>query len=285
MNRTAYRVENDRRPPTQHQSSAAPPEEMTLEHVSVDYARGAAPALTDVCVRFESGEVTALVGPNGAGKSTLLRVAAGLVRPSSGRVRIAGRDVSSAMRARLAKTVAFVSQNEAVPSGFPVRDVVAMGRAPHQGRWMRETQEDRDAIARAIEKCDLADLSSRAVETLSGGEQRRVAIARALAQEPRVLLLDEPAAFLDVRHRLALHELLVAVASRDRVACAVATHDLDSVARCASRAVLMRGGRVVAAGIPADVMIPAHLETTFDARVARGVHEASGQPYFVVLQA
>jgi iron complex transport system ATP-binding protein len=117
-------------------------------------------------------------------------------------VRICGVDPAELGTARLARSVALVPQNEAVAAGFRVRQVVAMGRAPHQGGWMRQTIEDRAAVDRAIERCDLGEIASRKIETLSGGEQRRVAIARALAQVPRLLLLDEPGAFFDVRHRL-----------------------------------------------------------------------------------
>jgi iron complex transport system ATP-binding protein len=133
-------------------------------------------------------------------------------------------------------------------------------------------------------RCDLSHLADRRTDALSGGEQRRVAIARALAQKPRVLLLDEPAAFLDVGHRLALHELLAEVAARDAIACVFATHDLDAAARFASLAVLMQRGRVVASGPPSLVMTATQLEPVFEAEIAAGIHGASGQPYFVPLQ-
>ncbi len=173
--------------------------DLELDRVSVRYPGAPSPALSEVSLRIQGGELAALLGANGAGKSTLLRVAAGLVAPSSGTARIGGKDARRTSRQAVARLVAFVPQSESVPAGFRVRDVVAMGRAPHQGVWMRETAQDREAIADALDRCDLVALRGRAVETLSGGEQRRVAIARALAQRPRVFLLDEPAAFLDVR--------------------------------------------------------------------------------------
>jgi iron complex transport system ATP-binding protein len=248
-------------------------------------AAAAIPALEAVSLEAEAGKVTALLGANGAGKSTLLRVAAGLLTPEAGSARILGEDLAGIEPRRLAQRVAFVAQSEAAPEGFLVREVVAMGRAPHQGGWMREGDEDRAAVDEAIARCDLARLASRRVETLSGGEQRRVAVARGLAARPRVLLLDEPAAFLDVRHRLELHDLLAGVAARDRIACLVSTHDLDAAARLADHVVLMRAGRVVAAGPPADVMTAALLRQTFDVDVDVGVHAASGQRYFVALGA
>jgi iron complex transport system ATP-binding protein len=244
-----------------------------------------APALQGVTLEAAGAQVTALLGANGAGKSTLLRVAAGLLAPRAGSARIFGEDVAGMEPRRLAQCVALVAQSEAAPEGFLVREVVAMGRAPHQGGWMRERDEDRAAVDEAIARCDLAHLAARRVETLSGGEQRRVAVARGLAARPRVLLLDEPAAFLDVRHRLELHDLLAGVVARDRIACVVSTHDLDAAARLADHVVLMRAGRVVAAGPPADVMTAALLRETFDVDVDVGVHAASGQRYFVALRA
>jgi iron complex transport system ATP-binding protein len=225
-----------------------------------------------------------LLGPNGAGKSTLLRVAAGLLAPVQGTVRIGGLDLARLDRRAIAQHLALVGQSESPPEGFLVREVVAMGRAPHQDGWMRERLEDQAAVDDALARCDLAHVALRRAETLSGGEQRRVAVARALAARPRVLLLDEPAAFLDVRHRLELHDLLAGLAARGRLACIVSTHDLDAAARLADHVVLMRGGRVVAAGPPADVMTAELLRATFDVDVYVGVHPPSGHRYFVALR-
>jgi iron complex transport system ATP-binding protein len=146
---------------------------------------------------------------------------------------------------------------------------------------MGESEADRAAVDDVVERCDLAGLADRAVDTLSGGEHRRVALARALAQDPRVLLLDEPAAFLDVRHRLDLHDLLGEVVARRRIACLVATHDLEAASHLAARVVLMRGGRVLAAGAPGEVLTPERLEDAFGVRVHTGVHPATAQRYFL----
>jgi iron complex transport system ATP-binding protein len=229
-----------------------------------------------------AGEVTALLGANGAGKSTLLRLVAGLLAPCAGTVSLGGQDVAGMDRRAIARAVALVPQSERVAEGFRVRDVIAMGRAPHQDGWMTPRQLDRDAVDEALDRCDLTAVADRNVETLSGGEQRRVAVARALAQRPRVLALDEPAAFLDIRHRLELHELLSEVTARDRVACLVAMHDLDAAARIAKQVVLMRGGRVVAAGSPDEVMTSPRLAETFEAEIDVGVHASGARTFFAV---
>jgi iron complex transport system ATP-binding protein len=257
---------------------------MRVDRVTVRHAPTAEPALENVSLELAPGAVTALLGPNGAGKSTLLRVAAGLTTPTSGTVLLDGTDLRALRRTALALRVAFVPQTAAVPHGFRVRDVVAMGRAPHQGAWMREGAADRAAVANAIDRCDLAPLVDRFVEELSGGEQGRVAIARAIAQAPRILLLDEPAAFLDVRHRLRFHEILAEVAAENGIACAVATHDFDGAARFASHVVLLRQGRIVASGTPDEVMTAERIADAFDVEVVHGVHDASGRAYFVPLR-
>jgi iron complex transport system ATP-binding protein len=255
--------------------------DLELEHVSVRYRGTPTPALADVSLRVGAGEVAALLGANGAGKSTILRVAAGILSPDAGEARVGGRAVATKSRQALAREIAFVPQTEAIAWGFRVLDVVAMGRAPHQGVWMVESAEDRVAVDQAIERCDLGALADRTVDTLSGGEQRRVSIARALAQRPRVLLLDEPGAFLDMRHRLSFYGLLAEVAASDRIACLVAMHDLDAAARFASSAILMREGRIVASGAPGDVMTADRLEAAFRTALAVGVDGPSGQRYFL----
>jgi iron complex transport system ATP-binding protein len=264
-----------------------------LERVSAAYFHAAARAsrsgasaggqraLADVSLRVEPGEVAAVLGPNGAGKSTLLRVAAGLLAPTEGRARLEGVEVRTLSAGDLARRVALVPQSEPVAAGFRVREVVAMGRAPHQGGWMREAGADRAAIDDAMARCDLEALAERPVEALSGGEQKRVAVARALAQRPRVLLLDEPGAFLDVRHRLELYELLAEATKRDGIACLVSMHHLDEAARHASRVVLLRAGRVLAAGPVDEVLTARLLREAFDAEIDVGVHAATGSRYFV----
>ena len=255
-----------------------------LRGASATYPQSASPALQGVSLVVRAGEVTALLGANGAGKSTLLRLVAGLVSPAGGSVQLGGRDVRTMDRRAVAAMVAFVPQNERVPEGFRVRDIVAMGRAPHQDAWMQARPEDDAAVEEALARCDLGPLAGREMQTLSGGEQRRVAVARALAQKPRVLALDEPAAFLDIRHRLQLHDLLTDVASRDRVACLVAMHDLDSASRVAGQVALLRAGRVVAAGPPPDVMTPARLAETFDVEIEVAVHAGTGARTFFALK-
>jgi iron complex transport system ATP-binding protein len=255
-----------------------------LDCVSVRYPASRHPraAVEGVTFAVRAGSLTALLGPNGSGKSTLLRVAAGLLEPTEGAVCVFGRNLRGMDRRQLARLIALLPQSEAVATGFRVREVVAMGRAPHQGAWLRAGAEDRRAVERALARCDLGLLADRRVDELSGGEQRRVALARALAQEARLLLLDEPSAFLDARHRLELYALLRDVVATDRVACVVAMHELDAAARIAHEVVLLREGRTIAAGTPDDVMTPLRLREAFDVDVAVHLREPAGRKVFVL---
>jgi iron complex transport system ATP-binding protein len=146
---------------------------------------------------------------------------------------------------------------------------------------MREHAGDGEAVDEALSRCDLGGIADRLVETLSGGELRRIAIARALAQRPRVLLLDEPLAFLDVRHAVELGNLLVEVAASAPLACMVAMHELAAAARIAHKVVLVRGGRIVGAGTPEETLVPDQLRATFDADIHTGLDPLTGARYFV----
>ncbi len=224
-----------------------------------------------------------MLGPNGAGKSTLLRVLSGALTPTEGEVRLFGTSIRTRSRRAIASELAVVSQSEEVAFGYSVEDVVMMGRAAHQDGWMRPREEDRAIVDAAIERCDLRELVSRSVSDLSGGEQKRVAIARALAQTPRVLLLDEPTAFLDVRHQIALFDLLEDEVSRG-MACVVVMHDLNMAAQYASRVVLAKEGRLVATGTVEEVMTYARLRETFDSDLYVGVNDVTGARFFLPMR-
>ena len=255
---------------------------LELDRVSAGY--DANDRLHEVSLAIRPGEVVAFIGPNGAGKSTLLRVMAGLVAPRAGCARLFGRDLATLERREVARQVAFVPQTAEVAAGFSVREVVAMGRAPHQGGWMARGPDDRAAVDEALARCELEALADRPAHALSGGEQKRVGLARALAQRPRVMLLDEPAAFLDVRHQIALYELVALEAQKSKLASVLVVHDWNVATEYATHVLLMRAGAVEAAGSPRDVMTPSRLAAVFEADLA-SVEDAQGQPIFYVRRA
>jgi iron complex transport system ATP-binding protein len=236
-------------------------------------AYGEREVLHGIDLRLQSGEIVALLGPNGAGKTTLLRALSGLLTPSSGTVELAGRALESLTRAEIARAIAVVPQDVPSAPGFTVRDVVAMGRAPHQTAWLRERSEDAEVIARVLARCGLAEFADRTFSALSGGERKRVLVAQALAQSPSVLLLDEPSAFLDLRHAVTLFELAREEASAG-VAVAAIVHDLGLAARYADRAVLLVDGAIAAEGPPREVLDEAQITAAFGVPIRRLSDEA-----------
>lgn len=237
--------------------------------------------LHDVSLAVRPGQLCVILGPNGAGKSTLVKILCGALPPTAGRVIIAGEDLARLDRRAIARKVAVVPQIVDVAFGFTVREVVMMGRAPHQGAWMAASERDVAAVDRAIEACELHELASRPVATLSGGEQKRVAIARALAQETPVLLLDEAGAHLDVKHTIAVHELLRRELSRRDLACVAVLHDLNAAARYADRVALLQAGRIVGEGTVEEVMTYRRLTEVFETELYVGVNELDDTRYFL----
>lgn len=256
---------------------------LSLRGVTAGYGTGPA-QLDHVDLAVHAGELVCVLGPNGAGKTTLVRVASGLLAPSAGEVRLEGDPLAALARDAIARSLAVVEQVQQLSMGFSVREVVAMGRAPHQSAWMRPSEKDDRVVEDAIARCDLAHVASRPANALSGGEQKRVAVARALAQEPRVLLLDEPGAFLDVRHQLDLYELLAGEVKERQLACLVVMHDLNIAAQFADRVVLVKGGRIVASGAVAEVMTWRTLKETFDTDLYCGQNDLTGARFFLPMR-
>jgi iron complex transport system ATP-binding protein len=236
---------------------------LDVRNVRFRYPGAAAGALEGVSLELRSGEFVALLGPNGSGKTTLLRVALGLHAPQGGTASILGKAAREWARRDLARVVGVVAQRE--DNLFPqrVRETVRLGRYPHLGPWALERHEDRQAVERALERCDVSALADRWLWTLSGGEYQRVRIARALAQQPRLLVLDEPTASLDVRHEMELFQLVRRLADGEGLAVLLVTHDVNLAARFADRVVLLSGGALAAAGPPASVLTREITEAVF----------------------
>lgn len=201
-----------------------------------------------------SGRVTVVVGANGCGKSTLLRGLGRLLRPTAGRVTLGGQDVASMGPRRLAAVLGLLPQQPLAPEGITVADLVSRGRYPHQGAFRRWTSQDTEVVAQALAATGVHDLAHRRVEELSGGQRQRVWIAMVLAQQPEVLLLDEPTTFLDVAHQVEVLDLLAGL-NRERGATVVMVlHDLNLAARYADHLVVMGEGRILREGDPGEVL-------------------------------
>lgn len=234
------------------------------EEVAFSYGRQS--VLMGVTLDVHAGELLGLVGPNGAGKSTLLACLHGAAKPKRGRVVLEGADLSTLSEKAIARGIGVVPQNCDVPFPVSVEGFVGLGRYPHES-WLRAHSAADAAVVRdCLERMELAALAQRSVNELSGGEFRRVLIAQALAQEPRVLLLDEPVQQLDLLHQIEVMELARAFTRRDGTVGVVVLHDLGLAARYCDRIALLHGGALAAMGTPDHVITPAHIEYAFGVR-------------------
>jgi iron complex transport system ATP-binding protein len=222
--------------------------------------------LEDIDFEVSPGEVVGLVGRNGVGKTTLLRLAHAALTPSAGRILIGGEPVSGISRRALARRMALVPQDLHVPFPFRVGELVMMGRAPHQPLVGLESEADAVRALAALERLGIGDLADRSITTLSGGERQLVLFARALVQDPALLLLDEPTAFLDLKHRVEVLREVRAFA-RAGGAALVVSHDLSLAARSFDRVVLLGEGHIVAKGRPIDVFTRENLRRAFEIEV------------------
>ncbi|WP_166140278.1 ABC transporter ATP-binding protein [Nocardioides ochotonae] len=201
-----------------------------------------------------SGQVTVIVGANGCGKSTLLRGLGRILRPSAGTVELDGTDLQRLRPRDVAAVLGLLPQQPIAPEGITVSDLVARGRHPHQGAFRRWSSTDADAVAAALALTDTHELAGRRVEELSGGQRQRVWVAMMLAQDPRIMLLDEPTTYLDIAHQVDLLDLLAELNATRGTTVVMVLHDLNLAARYAQHLVVMADGRLLREGPPAEVL-------------------------------
>ena len=237
-----------------------------LNHLSFGYT--SIPVLNALSTEFTAGELVALVGPNGAGKSTLLKIMAGLIRGYAGAVEFCGTDISRMKPGELAKRIAFVPQETHMVFPFSVGEIVMMGRLPHRSGALFDSPRDMARTREAMALTDTAALASKTFNQLSGGERQRVVLASALAQDPEVLLLDEPTVYLDLRHQMQFYDILERLNAERNLTILSVTHDVNLAARYARRMVAMRAGTFVADGSPDEVLTPQHLYDIFEITAA-----------------
>ncbi len=233
---------------------------MLLETQNLTGGYTAKPIVHEITLALEIGEWLSLVGANGSGKSTLLKLFSRLLKPQQGTVLLDGKAIHSQPASIVAQKLALLPQQQTIPGGLTVRQLVSLGRTPHQPWWQWELDsEDRNKVEMALQLTRMDGLRDRLIEELSGGERQRAFLALALAQDPQVLLLDEPTTYLDIRYQLELLELLKQLNQQHGLTIITVLHDVNLAARYSSRLALLYQGRIFALGKPEDILTPRNL--------------------------
>jgi iron complex transport system ATP-binding protein len=240
--------------------------------------------LQEFSFQIKKGEFIGVIGPNGSGKSTLLKILSSLLSPQKGEVLYSSVSLGKMSRADLARRMALVSQETHLLFPFSAMEVVLMGRSPYLGYRMFEREKDLQIARRAMEWTETLALAERPIDELSGGERKRVFIARALAQEPEVMLLDEPTANLDIHHQKDFLGLILTLHREKDLTIVMASHDINIASEFCDRLILLKEGRLYMSGVPAEVITQETIERVYGCRVSVDRHPASGKPRVYLLK-
>ncbi|HLB29424.1 MAG TPA: ABC transporter ATP-binding protein [Dehalococcoidia bacterium] len=258
------------------------PPALSCQRLTVAYGKEI--VLKDLDLGVEAGEMVSVIGPNGSGKSTLLRAMARILKPRGGAVYLDGKAIASLPTGEVARRLAILPQAPEAPGEMTVEELVWLGRHPHIPFLGLAGARDREAVAGAVEQADLRELAHRPIQSLSGGERQRAWLAMALAQEPQVLLLDEPTTFLDLRHQVESLELLRRLNESQGITIVMALQDINQAAHFSHRIVVMKEGEVYSAGLPRTVLTADMLREVFqvEAEVVAGAD--GGAPVFIIVR-
>jgi iron complex transport system ATP-binding protein len=224
------------------------------------------------------GEMLGILGPNGSGKTTLLKLLDGMLLPCEGAVLVRGKSMAALKRGEVAKVVAMVAQENFFRFDFSVLEVVLMGRFPHLGRLQFERNKDLEIAAEALRATHSLELSGRSIHELSGGEKQRVLLARALAQDPEVILLDEPTSFLDLKYKKEIFDLIAGLTTLKKLAVVIVSHDIDLVAQYCHRIVMLKKGYVHLGGVPDQVIHEGSIGSVYECDVLVDKNPLTGKP-------
>jgi len=245
---------------------------------SITVMAGGKKILDGLSCEAQHNDFLAIIGPNGAGKTTLLRALCGLTTLAQGKIRILEKKLTVYSRKKLAATVALVPQQMNLEFSFTVEETVLMGRSPHLGLLDQEKKEDYAIAWQAMEFTQVDHLALRRLDQLSGGERQRVMIARAICQQPKIMLLDEPTASLDPAHQLSIMQLMQRLREEEKMTVLMVSHDLNLAAMFASRVLLLKEGRKISSGLPAEIMTPENLQQAYGCAMHVDTHPVIGSP-------
>ena len=257
--------------------------EFLIETSNLNFKYGNQTILHGITLKIKQGEIAGLLGPNGSGKSTLLKVISGIMHRYNGDVRINGQDVHSIPRRKLARILAMVPQESVFSFPFTVLQVVLMGRHPHLSGLAFESKSDIRIAMNALARCGASELADRSIQELSSGERQRVIFARTLAQQPKILLLDEPASFLDIRYQVELYEIVRELAQNDKCTVITVLHELNLAAEYCDQVYLLSNGYIKAGGTTSEILNYSNLTHTFNTEVYVDINSLTGNPLVIPL--
>jgi iron complex transport system ATP-binding protein len=249
---------------------------LTLKNVGFRY--GQIQAVEGIDLQVSGGEILGILGPNGSGKSTLLKVMDGILVPQEGEILIEDSPLATFGRSNLAREVAMVAQESHFRFSFSTLEVVLMGRFPHLKRLQFEGKRDMEVALDALRATHTLEFAERSIHELSGGEKQRVLIARALAQEPKVILLDEPTSFLDLKFKREIFQLISSLSLEKGLSVVVVSHDIDLTSQYCRRVIMLRSGSIYEMGEPDEVITAANIEAVYDCPVMVDKNPATGRP-------
>lgn len=235
-------------------------------------------ALKGVSLQVNRGEIVGILGPNGSGKSTLLKIMNGILTSQEGEVLIHNRPLSNYRRSHIARAVAMVAQESHFRFSFSVLEVVLMGRFPHLRRFQFEGDKDMAVALNALKATHALELAERSIHELSGGEKQRALIARALAQDPDIILLDEPTSFLDLKYKREIFQLISFLSREKGLSVVVVSHDIDLAAQYCHRVMMLKNGSIYKMGEPSEVITAANVEAVYDCPVLVETNPVTGRP-------
>jgi len=245
---------------------------------NIGYRYGKEWALKGIDLSLMAGEIVGILGPNGSGKSTLLKIMDGILKPREGEIIIRNKPFHGMKRSAFAREVAMVAQENHFRFSFSSLEVVLMGRFPHLKRLQFEGQRDMEIAYNSLRATYTLDLAGRSIHDLSEGEKQRVYIARALAQEPKIILLDEPTSFLDLKFKREIFRIISSLCREKGLSVALVSHDIDLVAHYCHRVIMLKKGHIYATGEPDKVITASNIEDVYECPVLVDKNPLSGRP-------